>query len=253
VRKLLILLLLCTANYDPLFAEDAPRPRPQSSSLPQAPSTPVTVQSKAETVETFPSLGPTLSIEVPHPIFLDLEKRWNKSFSSAIGLGGFKLTVTTNSIPVSLGIGGADARFRWHPFEGAFFIGVMVGYQKIWGSAQDSIPVSGSVPGLGTVSTTANIIASVNVSGIYAAPHVGWLWVWDNGFTLGAELGWQFAFASTTDIESSGATAQDQLLVDLAKLTTQYQNLQNQVQNAGNQVGNTGFPYFCLIRVGYLF
>jgi hypothetical protein len=242
----IFLFLLVTLSPISLLAEQDLPPEPAPAPLPTRPAV-------VDKTEPFPNLGPTFSIEVPHPLFLDLEKRWNKSFSSAIGLGGFKLTVNTSSIPVALGIGAVDGRFRWHPFEGAFFIGVMVGYQSIWASGQDSIPVSGSVPGLGSVSTTANIIASVNVSGLYAAPHIGWLWVWDSGFTLGAELGWQFDFASSTSIQTSGATDQDQLLVDLAKLTTQYQNLQTQVQNAGNQIGNTGFPYFCLIRVGYLF
>ena len=169
--------------------------------------------------------------------------------SFALGGGGFKLnTKGSKGTAITLGVTGFDLRGRWHPFKGSFFFGAAAGYQRIYGSASRAVSFDNNGQ-TETVNTTVN----VNIGSFYLTPHLGWLWVYQSGFVLGADLGWQFPFGSktTADVSTDQPVANDSL--PALESTQQYQDLYSQVQDAGNKIGRTSLPYVTVLRAGWFF
>ncbi len=141
----------------------------------------------------------------------------------------FSAELSYNTITITSGLSSAsltkpEFMMKWHPFSGAFFLGLGLGQQTLTGSATDS--ATGQKAKVEVVSKTLT-------------PTIGWMWgVVDGGLFGGLDFGMQSPSGAETTITSI-----------LPSTNQAYQDAVKQ----GNDLGSTGFPVFTLLRVGYLF
>jgi hypothetical protein len=76
-----------------------------------------------------------------------------------------------------------EADVRFYPFRGAFFFGASLGHQSLKGAVTDT-------------STGTSQTGTADVQTLYVTPRAGFLWTWQSGFLLGADLGVQFQLSS---------------------------------------------------------
>lgn len=110
---------------------------------------------------------------------------------------------------------------RVYPFAGAFYLGASCGQRTF--KAHSS---SGTDEARVTVDTT------------YIAPELGWRWIWENGFFLGMDLGYQLVLDHSFKFWTTGAPSA---------------STQKDVNDAGDQIGKIGLPVASLFQVGYFF
>ena len=195
------------------------------------------------------TFGPTLSLQIPHPIWLDVEKRFNAQWTGALGFGGFGITRKPQpEREFKVSIASIDVRARWHPFSGAFFLGTAFGIQSLQGSSTQPIHFT-----VNSTPYTINTTVDGKVITPYLTPHLGWLWQFSSGFVLGLDFGIQIPLVSKTtiDVKTDNALANAGILV--LETTQEYQDLKRQIENAGNQLGQLSLPYFTVLRVGWFF
>ena len=109
-----------------------------------------------------------------------------------------------------------------YPFRGSFFLGAAYGNRSFHATVND---------------TTNNLNGRVDVSSNYIAPEVGWRWVWDSGFYMGMDLGWQFVTSNT--VAKSANFSQ----LDPSK--------QKNINDATDKIGTAGLPVLALMQVGF--
>jgi hypothetical protein len=190
--------------------------------------------------------GVSLSAGFPHPLWLDFHHQFEPDFSGAIGLGGLGIPIHSSSgLDGRYGVSALDVRARWHPWSGAFFLGMILGGQSLFANVQQVFPVSGYGNILGRV--------EAKVSSPYLTPHFGWLWIFQNGFTLGLELGWQFPLGAKTEIKISSDDPLTEAVIQQIQATPEYQKAANDVADIGNKFGKTPLPYFTALRIGWMF
>jgi hypothetical protein len=208
-------------------------------------STQPSFESPTTTTTPRRRFGGSLSLGVPHPIFLDVETIESPQLTLALGLGGLGIPIKTKNLDdAKLSIGAIDVRARWHPFSGAFFLGGILGVQSLQGSASETIAVS---------SETVHTTVKVDVGTGYFTPHLGWLWMFKSGLALGTELGLQVPLGTKTKLDiATDHPVANSVLVEL-KNTEPYRNLESGVSDFGRRIGQIVFPYVTLIRVGWFF
>jgi len=192
--------------------------------------------------------GFALAANIPHPVTLSLEYQPSATFSMALGLGGLNLRYqrSSASLPIDFGILAADIRGRWHPFQGAFFLGVSAGQQRLTGSGTTPILVSG----VGTVNTTVG----VEIYTPFITPHLGWNWVTKGGFSFGIEpIGIQLPLGTRSGIIMTTDQALTNAAVDILRQTADYQNLEAQVAANANPIGLQILPFVTVLRLGWMF
>ncbi len=166
--------------------------------------------------------GPKVTFGFPNPVAFGLEAK----YANMVGLSfdyGFmpEVTLTQPDPDVKVKWNGWSVGAKLYPFRGAFFLG-------------------GS---LGGRSFTVNVVESStghtygHVSGIYAAPELGWRWVSRSGLLFGMEFGWQFVLSYTAEYNGIAAAISND------------PELQKDVDN----LGKAGLPIVGLLTVGYLF
>jgi hypothetical protein len=167
---------------------------------------------------------------VPHPINYGLNYvHSSRLFSAEISTGSFGATVSN----VNAKIENTEIALRWHPWAGSFFLGTLLGTQKINGERTDTY--------LGVTAT-----AKVEIKSTYLTPHVGWMWGGQStGFFYNFEVGVQFPTNPTTNV-SSDAPA-------IIQLTPDYIKNQQDVQDQAEKIGKSVFPFVALFKFGYLF
>lgn len=111
-----------------------------------------------------------------------------------------------------------------YPFRGSFFLGAAYGNRTFHGTVVDN-------------STGTNLSGRVDVSSSYLAPEIGWRWVWNSGFYMGMDLGWQFVLSDTVTKSANFN------LLDPAK--------QKDLNDATDKVGTAGLPIIGLLQVGF--
>jgi hypothetical protein len=113
---------------------------------------------------------------------------------------------------------------KWHPFTGAFFIGMGLGHQIATAVATE--PTTG-----------ADI--KYSVSSDVVTTSVGWLWgLSEPGFFGGLDFSYQNPYNVYTTISSDVPIDTDAF---------------SDAKEAGKKFGELGLPLFTLIRIGYLF
>jgi hypothetical protein len=197
----------------------------------------------------FRSWGATISANIPHPVFVELEHRFSPKWSVGLGAGGLSLNnLNINQIPLTLSIAGVDGRVRWHPWGGSFFLGMALGGQKFSGQASDNIPVT-----IGPQTTNIDTSVTAQITSAYLTPHLGWFKVFNSGFTLGFDFGLQVPVRPQTQIAIATNNNVANIALDLIEQTKQYQDLQTKVQDAGDKIGKIPLPYMTVLRLGWMF
>jgi hypothetical protein len=181
-------------------------------------------------------LGLTGSLALPHVIEYGLDYLSpGKMLSSSFVIGGYKFKAGD----VSAGISSYDLRGRWHPFMGSFFLGLAYGTQKISVEAKDTV-------------NTFETIVKLDIKSAYLMPHIGWLAVWDSGFTLGFDLGMIMpsgvSTTLSTDIPSATASQKDAVVT-----SSDYLKLKKDAESSGDKLGKTSIPYITLLKIGWMF
>jgi len=134
---------------------------------------------------------------------------------------------------LDLSVGDAEAELKmpefgvqWHPFIGAFYIGLGMGQQSLKVSASDS---------------QTGEKAEVDVSSVTTITKLGWMWgKADGGFWFGMDLAYIIPSGSSVDVKAS------------AGLPTTSQEYQD-VKDAGERFGETAYLNITFARFGYLF
>ncbi len=188
-------------------------------------------------------LIPTILVGFPHPINFAMDLRVEGTFGVGIGLGKASYTLASAQPPLTLGSSNLEARIRWFPFEGAFFLGGILGWQKLSTAASNNIRVA---------STDVPTHLKLTVSGPYITPHLGWIWVIGSGFTLGIEGGIQLPFSQRSNFD---ATTNETFtpIFDAVKTTEAYHSLEQDLNNAGEKIGEQILPFVTLLRIGWTF
>jgi hypothetical protein len=132
--------------------------------------------------------------------------------------------------PVKLGEASAswlDWSFgaRYYPWRARFYLGAAVGSRTFAASATDS-------------STGVDRKAKADVTSFYLAPELGWKFVWDGGFFMGIDLGYQIIVSKKVTLDIPGG-------IDPKK--------SKDVTDAADNVGKIGLPVLTLLQVGYFF
>lgn len=193
--------------------------------------------------------GGNVSLNFPHPIFVEAAYRPIPMVSLGLGAGGLALNnLKFGNTPISLSMLALDFKGRWHPFQGSFFLGLGLGYQRMSGKMTDTIPVQAN-------GQTTNVLTTValGVNSPYLTPQLGWFWVWSGGFTLGFDLGIQVPFVPQTSLDITTDNTNANIGIAQIQATTQYRELEAKVQDAGNKIGRQSLPMVTAIRIGWMF
>lgn len=181
-------------------------------------------------------VGPTVSFTIPHLLNYGIEGTWNKTFGGGITFSDFSQEVED----IELGIGHWDVRFRWHPFQGSFFVGAAYGNQTLGAKLTTDLDVSG---------TQVPATFDINVNTTFLTPHLGWFATWDSGFTLGFELGYQMAMsadADDTQITLGGVNTA------AAEQSEDYKKNKKDIEDQAELIGEKSLPYLALLKLGWM-
>jgi hypothetical protein len=189
-------------------------------------------------------IGPTVSLAFPHLGNASVEVMYKDSFSGGVSFGRLKRELDEDT---EIELRNMDVRARWHPFEGSFFLGAAYGNQGIVGKVKTDLETD--YQGLEVkVPTTIRLAVDVN----YFTPHLGWFAVWDSGFTMGFEIGYQMALKSESDLqigfENVTEEAEDEL-----KESDDYKKQKKDIEAVAKAFGEKGIPYVNLLRIGWMF
>lgn len=224
--------------------EDQPAVPAEQLNDPAAPTTPAVApaaneapsHTEAATVvpasESAHLFGLHAALGAPHPINYGVD--WvlpSHMFSFGLQTGSYSATISD----VNAKLENTDVALRWHPFAGAFFLGALVGQQKVSATKTEFIAAAGQ-----------NVTATGEVKSSYVTPHVGWMWgLGDGGFFWSFELGYQSPSSVTVDVSSD--------VPAFAQNSAEYQEQYNKVKDEADKYGNMGLPYLGLIKFGWLF
>ena len=168
-------------------------------------------------------VGALLGLGYPRPVALEVMVKIER----ALGLGieaGMMPPLTVG--PLSTSFWGVAGDLRVFPFQGAFFIGMRAGYQRMKATA------TASVPGLGTLSESA--VADT----YFVNPRIGFLWTLESGVTLGLDVGVQVPIQ-----KSYVDTLPDSVSSEV----------RGSLVGVANAFGYTVTPSVDLLRIGFLF
>lgn len=203
----------------------------------------------AEGVLGFGRIGPSIRFSFPNGMSYGVDGTVYKIFGYGASFGG--MSMDSDGFPLNItGVDGVsvkishwDVRARYMPFKGSFFLGMAFGNQSVTGSMEKDIEVSGR-----NIKTSTEL----EVSSAYYTPHLGWHWVWDSGFMLGTEFGWQFNSVKSTNFETSMKGASEAEVAEL-KNTKEYKDMKKSSEDIGEKIGETSVPSLALIKIGWWF
>jgi hypothetical protein len=221
MRTLAAALILALAApalaADPLAPAAAPSAATPASVAPAAPER---APGYGKTEGFLPGIliGPKLSIlSIPNPsIGLEAKLLQNK-----LGLSiDYDLIPSVKMMDVSVGYRDLNFGVKFYPWQRSFFIGAALGSRAFWAKATEA---------------TTQLEVKAEVSTTYLAPEIGWRFVWDGGFFMGLDLGYQIVLSSDVTLHAGTSTES----VD--------------VNDAADDLGKIGFPVITLLQIGYFF
>lgn len=143
----------------------------------------------------------------------------------------FSFNVGYNSLSVDVGLSKAELTMPefdiyFHPFSGAFFIGV--------GAGQESLTINSS-------DITGSASVKLDVKAMTTVAKLGWMWGADNGgFWFGVDASYIIPSGAKTTITTSGSIATtDQAYLDAL--------------DASDKFGETAYINITFARLGWLF
>jgi hypothetical protein len=233
-----------------LAAPVAPEPAPTPAA---APATGAPVESVSASAEPLPArrerpggtgLGLMLGlIALPRPVQAEATLK----VGHGLALGA-QFSMLPNLVPpgadASLALRAYAATLRWFPFSGVFYLGAGVGYQQFKGS------LGNMVQGGGELRVTADL------SGVFIAPQLGWLWVTRSGFAIGIDIGVQIPLPKDPVVT---ATYNGQPVPDQSDGTypqavlDQAHSSENTVRTLARLAMKYPTPTIDLLRIGYFF
>jgi hypothetical protein len=181
-------------------------------------------------------------VSLPRPIEAELSVKLGR----ILGLGFQYSLLPELSIPgvdLKLDLKAFQGIVRWFPFQGAFFVGAGFGYQTFTAS-------------LGKTVDGSELLVTADMSGLFIAPQIGWLWVWRSGLALGFGFGAQIPIPKEPVVsatyggqpvpnQAGGGFSQD--VVDSAHSS------EDTVRTIAKVIVKYPFPALDLLRVGFFF
>jgi len=168
-------------------------------------------------------IGALAGVGFPRPLSLQALVKIER----ALGLGfeaGMMPPLTIG--PVQGSFWGVAGDLRVFPFQGAFFVGLRAGYQRMKAVA------TASVPAVGTLSESAVAEA------YFVNPRIGFLWTLESGLTLGLDVGVQVPIKKSF---------QDTLPEPISS------EVRSTLVGVANTFGYAVVPTVDLLRIGFLF
>jgi hypothetical protein len=171
-------------------------------------------------------------VSIPRPINLELSIKPNELLGFGVGYSMFPAIEINNVKP---GMQAFNAVGRIFPFQGAFYVGIGVGYQMIDVVATDEIDGE-------------EVTATIEESNLFITPQVGWLWIWDSGFALGINAGVQFALSSDPKVVLTDDRGRE-----IRGPSGEERELQDDVKNLGELIADIPIPAVDLLKLGFYF
>jgi hypothetical protein len=191
--------------------------------------------------------GLSLALGFPHILNLMGDLRSDEKWSYGLALGGTNIPLKNKKgadSGIRIGEANVDFRVRCHPFNGAFFLGGMLGFQALSAIMNKDIVINGAA-------IPTNV--TLKVTSPYFTPHLGWLWVFETGFLISFEMGVQVPFGAKSVFESSIDDPVLGYLLAVVKTTKAYADLESDAETTANKVGRITFPYFTALKLGWAF
>lgn len=178
-------------------------------------------------------LGAMVAVGVPDVLHYSLESRFYRIAGLGIGFGGF--TAKAGSVEVKARH--FDARLRWFPFEGSFFLGAGLGASKYEAKLQQDVTIK-----VQNADRKVPVDFSAEIDRTNATPMLGWQWIFGPGFTLGLDFGWQFAMGSKGEVkvDTAGLTAQEREVLEQQK---EYKDAKKKVDDVFDDYKGTSLPH----------
>lgn len=193
------------------------------------------VAAEGEPSERFVKPGVLLAAGFPRPSGEVVVK-----LGDYIGVGAqysMLPNITFPLVDAKLETSAIQGTLRAFPFGGSFYVGIGGGVQMLKASMSEG-----------------DLMAETDLSSPVITPQIGWLWVWDSGFTLGLSLGAQIPFGSEpdADVKYNGVSVSQVAGIEQATLD-RGNALKGKVNDAAKLVGKTPLPQIDFIKIGFFF
>lgn len=248
------LLALMTFSHQAWAQDDsATTSEPAAAPAPETSETTPAVQEAAAPTATNTSsggllgdfrVGPSVNVGFPFLMNYGVDVMWKKTFSGGFYGGGMKRDIDDKS---QIELYNWDLRGRWHPFQGSFFLGAAYGKHGIVGLTKSNLKFDNE-----GVEMTVPTSLRLEITSSYLTPHLGWMSVWDSGFTMGFEIGYQIPSGVSTEMQTAFenvSASGEQAVKDSAA----YKKLKTDLEDLGDTLGKTAVPYINLLKLGWMF
>lgn len=173
-------------------------------------------------------------VSLPRPVNVELSVKPNDWFGVGVGFSMIpKVKVDNGAGELSA----FNAVGRIFPFGGSFYVGAAAGRQSLALEADDTIGGQ-------------HVTASADHGTLFVTPQVGWLFVWDSGFTLGINVGAQISLSSTPKVRLRNDSGVE---VDPTEVGPDAEQLREDVHRAGKFLARYPLPNLDLLKLGFLF
>ena len=165
-----------------------------------------------------------LSYGLGVPFITQVGVEYYKSNNFGFHLAYNALDVSVGSADVKLTM--PEACMQYHPFSGAFFLGLGAGSEKLTVSATSLL--------------TSSSKASIEVTAMTGIVKTGWMWgMGDGGFWFGMDVAYIIPFSAKSTITAPGVLTTSQTYIDALE--------------AANKFGKKAYTNVTIARLGYLF
>lgn len=165
--------------------------------------------------------GANFALGAPFVSQFGLNYQFSDKFGMSAGSDSLKIDAGVASLNLSL----IEVMANYHPFGGAFFIGLGVGQESLKTTATDS-----------TTATTA----SIEVTATTAIAKLGWMWgLSDGGFWFGLDVAYISPSGSKETITAPGVPTTSTAYTDAV--------------DAAEKFGSTAYTNITFARLGWIF